>query len=412
MLLADDLVERPRAHARGERRVGSRRARRGRAAGSPASKSWSIASSMAVARSRRVACADGRPPAGDRPSCSSALDPLQHGQPARQRARRPRSCLAGVPATTPASRSSCSAAPSERPNLVARLRGDGDGPTLCLLSHVDTVLADPGDWHARPVVGRRRRRRAVGPRRAGHEVADRGRGRRPRSRSRARAGGPRAATCSSSCVVDEETGGARGRAVALRAPPRHASAATTLLNEGAGPVIPFDGERYYGVCVAEKGVFRFTLTTDGVAGHASMPEDRRQRAAEDGAAARGACGDAPAGVRRHRRAARLLDGLGVDARRRPGAALERAARSATRAWPCCVEPMLGVTLAPTRDPRLGEDQRDPVARASSRSTAACRRASARTRRCRAHPRGARRATATSSSSSSRSSATARRSTRR
>src|SRR3712207_2769889 len=26
-----------------------------------------------------------------------------------------------------------------RPNLVARLRGAGDGPTLCLLSHVDTV---------------------------------------------------------------------------------------------------------------------------------------------------------------------------------------------------------------------------------------------------------------------------------
>ena len=29
----------------------------------------------------------------------------------------------------------------ERPNLVARLRGDAPGPTLCLLGHVDTVLA-------------------------------------------------------------------------------------------------------------------------------------------------------------------------------------------------------------------------------------------------------------------------------
>ncbi len=37
----------------------------------------------------------------------------------------------------------------ERPNLVARLRapaGAQDGPTLCYLGHVDTVLADPGDW--------------------------------------------------------------------------------------------------------------------------------------------------------------------------------------------------------------------------------------------------------------------------
>ena len=36
-------------------------------------------------------------------------------------------------------------------------------------------------------------------------------------------------------------------------------------------MIPFDGGASYGVCVAEKGVFRFTLTTTGTAGHASMP---------------------------------------------------------------------------------------------------------------------------------------------
>src|SRR3954462_3400514 len=34
----------------------------------------------------------------------------------------------------------------ERPNLVARLRGEADGPTLCLLSHVDTVLPTPSEW--------------------------------------------------------------------------------------------------------------------------------------------------------------------------------------------------------------------------------------------------------------------------
>ena len=45
-----------------------------------------------------------------------------------------------------------------------------------------------------------------------------------------------------------------------------------LLNEGAGATFPYDGGRYYGVCVAEKGVFRFRLTTEGVAGHASIPK--------------------------------------------------------------------------------------------------------------------------------------------
>src|SRR3954462_825354 len=41
----------------------------------------------------------------------------------------------------------------ERPNLVARLRGEQDGPRLVLLSHVDTVLADPGDWQRDPWSG-------------------------------------------------------------------------------------------------------------------------------------------------------------------------------------------------------------------------------------------------------------------
>ena len=34
----------------------------------------------------------------------------------------------------------------DRPNLVARLRGAQDGPTLAFLGHVDTVRADPDEW--------------------------------------------------------------------------------------------------------------------------------------------------------------------------------------------------------------------------------------------------------------------------
>jgi acetylornithine deacetylase/succinyl-diaminopimelate desuccinylase-like protein len=40
----------------------------------------------------------------------------------------------------------------ERMNLVARLRG-GDGPTLCFLSHTDTVVADPAEWSRDPWSG-------------------------------------------------------------------------------------------------------------------------------------------------------------------------------------------------------------------------------------------------------------------
>ena len=40
-----------------------------------------------------------------------------------------------------------------RPNLVARLASGSDGPSLCLLGHVDTVLADPEDWQVDPWSG-------------------------------------------------------------------------------------------------------------------------------------------------------------------------------------------------------------------------------------------------------------------
>jgi acetylornithine deacetylase/succinyl-diaminopimelate desuccinylase-like protein len=40
-----------------------------------------------------------------------------------------------------------------RPNLVARLRGRKPGPTLGLLSHVDTVVADPAGWRHGPWSG-------------------------------------------------------------------------------------------------------------------------------------------------------------------------------------------------------------------------------------------------------------------
>ena len=40
----------------------------------------------------------------------------------------------------------------ERMNLVARLRG-GDGPSLCFLSHTDTVVAAPDEWSRDPWSG-------------------------------------------------------------------------------------------------------------------------------------------------------------------------------------------------------------------------------------------------------------------
>ena len=72
-----------------------------------------------------------------------AADPLQHRQPARQRAGVP-GVAGGLPRGRRARVRAAGADAPERPNLVARLRGAADGPSLGFLSHVDTVLADAG----------------------------------------------------------------------------------------------------------------------------------------------------------------------------------------------------------------------------------------------------------------------------
>src|SRR5262249_38547262 len=41
----------------------------------------------------------------------------------------------------------------ERANLIGRLPGRGEGPRLLLLSHTDTVLADPAEWSVDPWSG-------------------------------------------------------------------------------------------------------------------------------------------------------------------------------------------------------------------------------------------------------------------
>ena len=45
------------------------------------------------------------------------------------------------------------AASPERPNLIARLPGDGSAPHLLLQGHVDVVPADPAHWRQPPFNG-------------------------------------------------------------------------------------------------------------------------------------------------------------------------------------------------------------------------------------------------------------------
>ncbi len=232
-----------------------------------------------------------------------------------------------------------------RPNLVARLRGAADGPTLCLLSHVDTVLATPTEWTHDPWSGDEADGFVWG--RGALDMKSQTAAEVSAAIGLARSGWrPARGDLLVVVVVDEETGGAEGAQWICEHHPDLVRS-DFLLNEGGGAVIPYDGGRVYGVCVAEKGVFRFRLVTEGVAGHASIPkigDNALLKVAPllQAMAERQPGFDLTDGPRA------LLEGLGlgpVDGD--PGPALERL-RERDAVLAMLVEPMLGVTLAPTR----------------------------------------------------------------
>ncbi|CAB4859895.1 unannotated protein [freshwater metagenome] len=230
----------------------------------------------------------------------------------------------------------------ERPNLVARLDGATDGPVLGLLSHVDTVAADPAHWRHDPwcgdvIDGELWGRGALDMKsQTAAEVAA--------AVSLASAGWrPERGTLLVIAVVDEEVGGGDG-AIWLTENHPDLVRCDWLINEGAGAVMPSAGERLYGVCVAEKGVHRFRLTTHGAAGHASNPR------LGDNALLRLApliarLGAATVQLDPTEAPLRFLTELGLDATD-PAAALERL-RERDVGLANLVDPALGVTFAPT-----------------------------------------------------------------
>ena len=232
----------------------------------------------------------------------------------------------------------------ERPNLVARLRGAADGPVLGYLSHVDTVLADAADWRHDPWSGDLDGGFVWG--RGALDMKSQTAAEVAAALSLAREGWrPAQGDLLVVVVVDEEVGGELGAMWICEHHPQLVRC-DYLLNEGGGANFTYDGERHYGVCVAEKGVFRFRVTTGGVAGHASIPKigvnallkmaPLLARMAEHQPAF-----DLTEGTRA------LLEGLGVAPDGDPAAALERL-RARDAGLALLIEPLLGVTLAPTR----------------------------------------------------------------
>ena len=161
------------------------------------------------------------------------------------------------------------AATDGRPNLVARLRGEAEGPTLCFLGHADTVPADPVEWSFDPWGGDVVNGEVRG--RGAQDMKDQVAAEVAAAVSLGRAGWrPRSGELLVVTTADEEAGAELGAQWLCREHPDKVRS-DFVLNEGGGVAFELDGTRFYSLCVGEKGVFRFNLRTRGVAGHASVP---------------------------------------------------------------------------------------------------------------------------------------------
>jgi acetylornithine deacetylase/succinyl-diaminopimelate desuccinylase-like protein len=222
------------------------------------------------------------------------------------------------------------------------LEGGEDGPVLGYLSHVDTVLADKEDWSADPWGAERRGGMLYG--RGAIDMKDQTAAEAVALARLARAGRrPPNGSVKLISVVDEETGGTLGAKWITEEHPE-LSRVDYLLNEGAGAIMPFGDRRLYGVCVAEKGTFRFKLRAAGTAAHASVP-GLADNALLKLAPAIVALGERRPAFDLTEGTRALIAALGEDPDD-PEAALEHVARTEPQLAPL-VDAALRVTFAPT-----------------------------------------------------------------
>ena len=156
----------------------------------------------------------------------------------------------------------------ERANLVARIPGRGDGPSLALLSHTDVVLAAASEWERDPFGGEL----------VGDEIWGRGaldmKGEVAASAvalaTLAREGWQGGGDLIFIAAADEEVGAGFGLEWLVEAHP-DAVRADYSVNEGAGDRVELGGKVLYLCATAEKMSSPFELRVHGRSGHGAMP---------------------------------------------------------------------------------------------------------------------------------------------
>jgi acetylornithine deacetylase/succinyl-diaminopimelate desuccinylase-like protein len=156
----------------------------------------------------------------------------------------------------------------ERANLVARIPGAADGPRLLLLSHTDTVLADPGEWQLDPWSGELRDGQVWG--RGALDMKGQVAASAVAIASLAREGFEAPGDLIFAACADEEVGVGFGLQWLVEEHP-DAVRAEYCINEGGGDRLVLDGHAFYVCSTAEKMSAPFRITVHGRSGHASRP---------------------------------------------------------------------------------------------------------------------------------------------
>ncbi len=229
----------------------------------------------------------------------------------------------------------------ERANLVARLRGTGDGPALMLLGHTDVVLADADEWTVPPFSGLERDGHLWG--RGALDMKGQVAAEAVAFATLAREGWTGAGDVVLAAVADEEVGDGWGLPWLCEHHPDLVRS-EYVVNEGGGERVVNGSHVAYTVGIGEKQCSAFAVTTRGRSGHASVP----------GAADNALLKLIPVLERIDRMAApthdlpelhTFLRSIGADDSD-PRRLMERS-RSANPLLAEMIEPMLGATIAPT-----------------------------------------------------------------
>jgi acetylornithine deacetylase/succinyl-diaminopimelate desuccinylase-like protein len=156
----------------------------------------------------------------------------------------------------------------ERANLVARIPGTGTGPRLVLLSHTDTVLADPTEWELDPWSGELREGQIWG--RGALDMKGQVAASAVAIASLAREGFEPGGDLIFAACADEEVGTGFGLQWLCEEHPEVVRS-EYCVNEGAGDRLVLDGRVFYVCSTAEKMSSPFRIRVHGRSGHASRP---------------------------------------------------------------------------------------------------------------------------------------------